>query len=291
MSFLDHIERCNTHDLRQFMPWWIGPTHAGWVHRDFAAAYLATRPDLFGHGQGAWHLTSALASPEQRTRAVEAFLMELRDGGAIGGWRQEHYPVTPRLSVPPLMSIERAAVPLMGVRAFGVHLTGYVRRPDGLHIWVPRRARTKATYPGMLDNTVAGGHPVGISLHDNIVKECSEEAGIPAEIARRARPTGFVSYVYQSGFELKPDVQYCFDLELPDDFVPWPQDGEAESFALWPLQQVLETVRDTTDFKYNCNLVLIDFFIRHGVISPDDPQWIDIAAGLRQHPYGIAPGG
>ena len=51
-------------------------------------------------------------------------------------------------------------------------------------MWVARRARTKATYPGKLDNMVAGGHPLGISAFDNLLKECYEEAGIPPEIAR-----------------------------------------------------------------------------------------------------------
>jgi hypothetical protein len=54
------------------------------------------------------------------------------------------------------------------------------------------------------------------------------------------------------------------------------------------VQRVYETVRDTFEFKYNCNLVLIDFFVRHGLIAADDPDWFDIAAGLRSHPYGPA---
>ena len=58
----------------------------------------------------------------------------------------------------------------------------------------------------------------------------------------------------------------CFDLELPEDFTPIAHDGEVHSFELWPLARVYETVRDTTDFKYNCNLVLIDFFVRHGML-------------------------
>ena len=45
------------------------------------------------------------------------------------------------------------------------------------------------------------------------------------------------------------------------------------SFELWPVRRVFETVRDTTEFKYNCNLVLIDFFVRHGLLSADDPQF------------------
>ena len=30
-----------------------------------------------------------------------------------------------------------------------------------------------------------------------------------------------------------------------------------------------------TEFKYNCNLVLIDFFVRHGLLSADDPDFCD----------------
>ena len=40
-------------------------------------------------------------------------------------------------------------------------MTGYVTRRDGLHVWVPRRSYEKPTFPGELDNTVAGGQPAG----------------------------------------------------------------------------------------------------------------------------------
>jgi isopentenyldiphosphate isomerase len=285
MSFLDHIETCNAHDLSQFRPWFIGTTRAGWIHRDFAAV-LARRPDLFARRADGWHLSGDLATAQQRTTAVEAFLRELRRDGWFPAWRDERYPVTPDLKRPALMAMERAAVPFFGVRAYGVHLTGYVRRADGMHIWVPRRARDKSTYPGMLDNTVAGGQPDGLGLMENVVKECGEEASIPSAIARRAQAVGAITYCYQSGLELKPDVQYVFDLELPHDFVCRSNDGEAESFELWPVAQVMARVRDSVDFKYNCNLVLIDFFVRHGLIDADDPDYFAIVAGLRRHARG-----
>jgi hypothetical protein len=44
----------------------------------------------------------------------------------------------------------------------------------------------------------------------------------------------------------------------------------------------VETVRDTDAFKFNCNLVLIDFFLRHGLITPDDPDHPALCAGLRR---------
>jgi isopentenyldiphosphate isomerase len=159
-----------------------------------------------------------------------------------------------------------------------------------MHIWVPRRSYDKPTFPGELDNTVAGGQPAGISLHDNLIKECAEEAAIPRELARQAKAVSFVSYLNQSGLQLKPDLMTCFDLELPEDFTPYANDGEVHSFELWPVQRVFETVRDSTAFKYNCNLVLIDFFVRHGLLSADDPQFVTIVSGLKMmytFPNGI----
>ncbi|MBX3502129.1 MAG: DUF4743 domain-containing protein [Alphaproteobacteria bacterium] len=280
MSFLDHIRACNAHDLSQFEPWNIGPQRVGWIHHDFAPR-LAARPDLFARIAGGWRLTDRLGDAAERTIAVEAWLRELRAEGLFGDWRDERYPVTLDLKRPPLMDMERAAVANFGVRAYGVHLTGYVRRADGLHIWVPRRAYDKPTYPGMLDNTVAGGQPTGLGLMENVIKECAEEAGIPEAIARHARSVGCITYCYQSGVQLEPDVQYVFDLELPDDFTPALVDGEVDSFELWPVSRVMERVRDTFDFKYDCNLVLIDFFVRHGLIEPDDPDYLAIVTGLR----------
>jgi isopentenyldiphosphate isomerase len=281
MSFLDHIKRCNNAELSQFEPWFVGLERAGFIHRNFAPV-LAARPALFSHRDKAWHLDPALDTPEKRSAAMRAFLLELREQGHFKGlWREEAYAVTWKFTRPALLEMERSAVPWFGVRAFGPHMTGYVRRKDGLHIWVPRRSYSKPTFPGQLDNTVAGGQPAGIGLHENLIKECGEEASIPPELARQAVAVGYVTYWNQSGAQLKPDIMTCFDLELPDDFTPRANDGEVHAFELWPVQRVFETVRDTTEFKYNCNLVLIDFFVRHGMLSADDPEFMPILEGLR----------
>lgn len=68
--------------------------------------------------------------------------------------------------------------------------------------------------------------PYGLSCAENVIKECWEEAGIPKDLAAAATPVGFISYVSMSEEGLKPDVLFCYDLKLPEDFVPKPQDGE-----------------------------------------------------------------
>ncbi len=284
MSFLDHIAACNNADLTQFEPWFVGSTRAGFLHRDFLPM-IAVRPELFSHRDGGWHLEASLDTAPKRTAAMRAFLLDLRQRGLFGRlWREEAYKVAASFSAPTLLEMERAAVPWFGVRAWGPHMTGYVRKADGLHIWVPRRAHDKPTYPGQLDNTVAGGQPASIGLLDNLIKECGEEASIPPELARQARAVGFASYWHQERATLKPDIMSCFDLELPADFTPRANDGEVHSFELWPVRRVFETVRDTTEFKYNCNLALIDFFVRHGMIAADDPDFFPIVEGLRGLP-------
>lgn len=111
----------------------------------------------------------------------------------LKGWRDELYAVY-NSQGKLLFNVERAGSTLFGVVTYGVHLTAYVENP--LRVWVPRRARTKQTYGGMLDNTVAGGMSTGESARETIIREAAEEASLPEEVAQKAISTGAVSYFY-----------------------------------------------------------------------------------------------
>ena len=281
MGFLDRIAECNAHDLSGFLPFRIGGAQPGWVKPGFARR-LAEFPEAFAVDDGCVRTTPALDSFEARTQAVASVLHGLSEAGAIGRWRDEAYPVGGGLAGPHLMLMDRSAIPYFGIRAHGVHVNGYIRDGSRILMWIGRRARDKATYPGMLDNFVAGGQPAGIGLMDNVIKEAGEEAGVPAGLAASARPVGAVSYCQETAEGLKPDVMYCYDLELPAEFRPVNRDGEIEEFYLWPVERVMETVADGAEFKFNCNLVCIDFFVRHGLIGPESPEYLEIVRGLRR---------
>ena len=45
------------------------------------------------------------------------------------------------------------------------------------------------------------------------------------------------SYTQHNERGVKPECQYCFDLEVPEDFQPIVVDGEVEKFELFPMQQ------------------------------------------------------
>ena len=158
MSYLDHIRACNNAVLGRFVPLLVDEQRVGWLRPEFVAK-LSNWPEVFEIAAESVSVLQELDDFESRTNAMHSPLRALATIGVIDGWRDEPYPVMPNWGNAPLLQMERAAVPHFGIRAWGVHMNGFVRRVDGLHIWVATRARDKPPYPGMLDNTVAGGQP------------------------------------------------------------------------------------------------------------------------------------
>jgi 8-oxo-dGTP pyrophosphatase MutT (NUDIX family) len=195
-------------------------------------------------------------------------------------WRNETFDVAPRWGEPPIFRLDRGAVPFFGVRAYGVHLNGYRRDGGELRLWVGRRAPDKRVAPNKLDNIVAGGIGNGYGVYATLVKEGEEEAAIPAPLISRAEPVGAVSYRMETELGIRDDVLFVYDLELPADFRPANTDGEIAHFELMPATSVVERVRSTDDFKFNVNLVILDFALRHGLLTPEEPEYLDVATGL-----------
>ncbi|WP_420402719.1 DUF4743 domain-containing protein [Nisaea sp.] len=277
-GYLHHLRLCNAHDPADYRPWSIGGAEVGLVSHP-----VAERLADCGFLQSGRGLTLPAGTFEDISDKLAEASETLRGSGLAAKARGEFYPVLPHPDAAPLAVLDRGAATEFGIVNRGFHLNGIVRRVDGTFMWVARRARDMATFPGKLDNMVAGGHPAGISAFDNLLKECAEEAGIPAETAATARPTGVISYRMAVPAGLRRHMFYTYDLELDPAFVPHAVDGEVESFELLPVGDVMRIVETEPDaFKYNCNLAIIDFLVRHGFIAPDNPDYFEIANGLRQ---------
>jgi len=281
MGYLDRVKACNAYDPRKFRGVYVEGRRVGWVKHDFAAI-LERWPAVFAVTDRDVTLSPALDTFAARTEAVDAVIDVLVCEGTIGGRSNERYPVTATTLAGAVMGIDRSAAPYFGTRSFGQHVNGLVRRDGELRMWVAKRSSKKIDFPGKLDNLVAGGLPLGRSLVENLLKECEEEASISLALASRAVPVGAISLCYEGDDGMKPEVIYCYDLELPPDFQPRINDGEVEAFYEWSLDQAAEVVRDTDSFKMNCDLVIIDFLIRRGYLAPEDPEYLELVTGLRQ---------
>ncbi|KAI5846052.1 NUDIX hydrolase domain-like protein [Tricharina praecox] len=246
-----------------------------------------------------WTITPSTVSltghtVDERSTQMRTTLESFRDAQTFAvcsgkGWRNELYSVySPNGEL--YLEMERSGAALFGVVQYGVHMTAFVRADGGLKIWTPRRNPTKSTYPSMLDNTVAGGIASGMTVFETLIKESAEEASLPESLVReKARCVGLVSYFmvrdHRAGGEtglLMPEVQYVYDMEVGDDVVPRPGDDEVQDFHLLTMDEVVSELR-AGRFKPNCAVVLIDFFIRHGIITPEnEPDYIEISSRIHR---------
>jgi isopentenyldiphosphate isomerase len=272
MSYLERIMDCNRWNADRFLPFVVDGRRMGWI-RDDNADLLRRWPDCFSVIAGHIELHQNLHGFEQRTGAVAEAVRQLAESGATTQLHGEMFPVLEFFGQTPVFEIDRSAISLFGIHAFGQHLNGYVQTGDLMSLWVARRAPDRYAFPGRLDNMVAGGLPHGIGLNENLIKECQEEADMPIELAGKARPVGSVSYQCENNQGVTVGTLFCYDLLLSSTFEPRRNDGEVAGFELLPVDQVAEIVRETEQFKPNCNLVIIDFLIRHGFIGPQDGDY------------------
>lgn len=266
---LAHIAACHTARLpgarRRFL---LGRQHVGWV--DDATAAALARSGVRAEGED-MVLDDAARLP--------GIARAMADQG-IGRFRNEAFDVRATPDGPVLSTIDRGVLPRLGIAATGVHLNGLVRRADGLHVWVARRAANKLLDPGKLDHIVGGGVSAGHDPWQTLLKESAEEAALPEALAAQSRQVAVLAYAMDRPEGLRRDRLVCYDLELPEDFIPQAADGEVESFELWPAARVLEAARHTDAFKFNVTLVLVDLFLRHGLIDPTGAEGLRLRAAL-----------
>ncbi|KAM0152678.1 hypothetical protein ACHAPC_002382 [Botrytis cinerea] len=196
--------------------------------------------------------------------------------------------------------LERYAASLFGIVSRGAHLTIFTRGDSGeMKIWVAKRSAHLFTYPGKFDTTVAGGVRADESPFETIVHEADEEASLPAELIRSGvKSTGVITYMKRSGEGsggvkglVTADMIFVYDLEVGEEMVPRPRDDEVEGFYLWSVERVMEELGKGT-FKTNSAVVMIDFFVRHGVLSMENERdFAEIVMRMHRHlPFPTAGG-
>jgi 8-oxo-dGTP pyrophosphatase MutT (NUDIX family) len=274
----------------------VGGEAVGRVLENSAYA-LSRHPDVFAVSEDAVILLpEAGGCSRERTASVSRVINSLRAEGSVpmlDGWRDEQFAIRRSFFSPTLFTVERSAAGLFGCPAYGVFVVGYVADDESTpgvpsRVWVGRRSPTKQTWPNLLDCLAAGGMPAGSLPLEAVRKEAAEEAGMHPNLASNIRPSGGVCYtgLDETGWALKRDVLYTFDLLCPADFVPSCTDGEVASFECVSVDDLVSLImrhaHDEIQFKPNVAVVFIDFLMRHGFVSPDEDGYLELLAELRR---------
>ena len=241
---------------------------------------------------------------DARNIAFERFTDLLLECKIISKRHMDMYPITDlkKEGGDILATIDRNAAPYLGIVSVGVHLLCYVRdfhndhigdtHPDrsNVSLWLAQRAANKSHNALRWDPTVAGGQPAELGLFENLIKESNEEAGIdPDLVTEGAVSTGCLSQMTckPDGTCLKPSLYYTWDLQVdPNTFVPKPADGEVSVFELCSAEQLEHEVRHGDRLRPAMILVVTDFLIRHGIITPDnEPDYARIISAMHRERF------
>lgn len=212
----------------------VSPQRAVWLRENLLAC-TCSQQELVWHAQD--------ISETMRSEQLQAVLIAAREQGLLGGWRNERFSFwnvdceSPDPDIPAFLRVERSGFRWLGMLSHAVHVNGFL--PDG-RLWCARRALSKATDPGMLDNVTAGGLPSGETVHDCLVRELVEEAGLINLAEQRLKAVGTVrtSRLEPQGWH--DEIVHVFNLSMEADLTPQNQDGEVAEFMCLEPQQVLE---------------------------------------------------
>lgn len=241
---LDHIASWRSTlpvlDTSGLVPWTMEDRLAGWVRPSLVARLLAS--EVFEPTAAGMMLSPGIGGPISKSRALQNLAEQLRDEGLVPGWRNElHDYVDDWGRV--RCSLERAAFRVLGLRSRAVHVNSYTGENT---LWLARRADSKATDPGKLDNLAAGLVASGESPEECLVRELAEEAGVPRFLALMARPSGMIHSQRLEPEGVHDELLCCYDLDLPPGFAPVNVDGEVAEFMQASADQAARRLPDMT---------------------------------------------
>jgi isopentenyldiphosphate isomerase len=272
---------CTFDPADSLLPFTVNGVLAGWLKRSFAEhleqwpEYFTVRPrgvGMLGHFETAEHRSAAIAE------VVEALAAQT----VITGWRSELVTASESFHSPPLFYIERAASRHFGLTVYASHLNGLTVRNGEPCMWIGRRADSKATDPGKLDNVTAGRIPRGLTPFATLTKECGEEAGMAPELAQTAKPAGAIRTKYPVEEGLHNEIIFVHDLVLAESFVPQNRDGEVSGFMCLPIAEVLSMIESRpAEFTPDAAVVILDYLIRSGYLCADREDYLEIIHAMR----------
>ena len=241
----------------------MGAEPLGWVRRQHVPALQGALPGV-SSAPGVVRWDAQHLSPAQRSQDLALAAVALREQGLIRGWRDECYSHwgaishDPDPAVPEWFRLERSAFRFFGLRSHAVHINGFT--PDG-RMWCARRALSKATDPGRLDNLAAGGLAADETILQCAVRELGEEAGLAPSLAQHIQRAGRITTARTEPEGWHDETLLVFNLCVPEAVVPHNTDGEVSEFVCLTPAEVMQRIK-AADFSKDAACV-----IAQGILS------------------------
>jgi 8-oxo-dGTP pyrophosphatase MutT (NUDIX family) len=216
-------------------------------------------PQVLREESGVFHLTATTA--DEASEHLNALLKTWHQAGVFSRWRGEQLDVLDPETFAPLFPLEREGRVLLGMMMTGAILNGVVLKNGAPYLWIAQRAANKSIAPLQWDCLANGAVGSGETPAVALAREAWEEAGVPAELAARANPAAQFTIEHQEGEYVFYERAHCFDLVLPNTFLPANNDGEVERFDCVS-RSVLEVMLREQKFTHDATLAIKTWLLR-----------------------------
>ena len=159
-----------------------------------------------------------------------------------------------------IFNIKRSFLSLFGFPSYGVHCNVWRKHKDKFIIYFAKRSEKLKSFPGYIDNTVAGGQPINLSILENLKKEAYEEAGISRKYLKKVQRGNIVSYFHNNNNNFISAVIFNYHLNKIDELELKNIDGEVESFFSLTLENIYKLIEKNL-LKPNCIIPILDFIL------------------------------
>lgn len=287
MNFSDVVRPYKSADLTGFVRVFVADQAVGWTKKDFAAL-LHDFDDTWQLRDNCLHLNPALTDYDSRTAAIDKTFMDLSakghiptlpDYSALGGI--DWFPIYRGQDIDRLAIVKRFYAPYLGIHFKTVMVHGFYND----RYWAAKRGKIVEGAPGMMDIMVAGAVRHDQTLEEAVLDEGHAEAGVAPECLAKIRPVQELELFYHtdSGF-LMNETFYIYEYDTKGEFVPHTNlPLEVEGFQEYSFQDIMIAVQHGGIFKGQINLVLVDFLMRHGLLTSDHADYAEAHQLLYTH--------
>ena len=265
MTFYKRINECNMFNEINYFKFYVKNFHVGYIKKK-NLNLIKKFPNILKFDNQKVLLDKKFNNFNKRSLAIDKIFKYLVKEKKITSKHREFFPVFHLFKFKPLLKIQRLLGPFFGIQFFGTHINGFVKKKKKFFMWIGKRSK-KGNFPNALDQIVAGGLPYEVSVKKNLIKEAYEEANISKSLITNAKYIGTISYRVENKIGLSRYLLFCYDLELPHNFIPKNNDGEVLRFYLWPIDKILKIIKTSRRFKFDCALVIINYALKKKIIN------------------------
>lgn len=259
------LARANQAPHSSSLPLYVREHFCGWLFPEAARALSSLEGVELDSTRA--HFGRLTSSELELNLLLAQVATELRAAGCAPGWRNELLDIWVAEPDPLVLTeiktriaeIERGVVRSLGLITRAVHLNGWSL--DG-HLWVARRALSKATDPGMWDTLVGGLISSKENIELALVRESDEEAGLdPQDIAQRTplRTIAQIRRQVPKGYQVE-EVLTC-ECVLPAGVIPKNRDGEVMEIQLLHPETVFRMLQESA-FTVEASIVITEDLLR-----------------------------